>query len=165
VDAAYTLANSKAEELLSAQQPSRAVDYKRQPALSAQALMSKRARTDAHVLSPAPSPAPSSPPPSSQHSPSPASQRSPSPSLPHSEPLAAPVYITTVTNNNRRAELQREKKHKATLEKKQLAITLVALHATLWLRGFGYAVYNAMLFSTSYIDFNNACSETGLSCA
>lgn len=134
VDAAYALADGGTEEPPSAQKPSasRAVDGRKRPASSAQTPTSKRARTDADPSSPAPSPPSSSS--SSRHSPPLSSQHSPPPSPAlsslTSEPPASPVYITTVTSNNRRALRQREKKDAAVREKKRLAIGLVAPPAT-----------------------------------
>ena len=121
VDAAYELADGRAAEPLSAQKPpaSLAVDSRKRPASSAaHTPASKHARTDAHVSSPAPS---------SRHSPPPSS---PALSSLHSEPPATPVHMTTVTNNNRRAELRREKKREAAVEKKRLEMGLVAPHLT-----------------------------------
>jgi hypothetical protein len=122
VHAACALTDAGIEEPLSAQVPPVSTDYGKRLAPSAPASTPKRARVDE-------SPSPLS---SSQHSPAPfalslhSEPLTPPAHSPAHSPVNSPAYHTTITKNNRRAELQRDKKRVKVSERKRFELGLVA---------------------------------------
>ncbi|KAH6613177.1 hypothetical protein C7974DRAFT_405302 [Boeremia exigua] len=118
VCAAQSLAEDGTVEPPSAQKPSASplTQRKKRPAPSAPALSPKRARAEA-VETPAASPQPSKQ--LSELEEQPGEQ-------PGERPVEEPRTTTTVTNNNRRAERERIKKHEAALIERSLDLGLVA---------------------------------------